>query len=649
MVSTRSTYTPSPTQSENLYWDSVDGRDTPSPAPSQTADAFGWDSEASLGPMDSTEATPTQQTVRPSSPASVVEISMEDFPPLVAPAPAATAKPHAKATKAPKGKGRAKAATNNDEDPFLVADIARAAAASLGLTTALNQATEGASSSRRPAAAPGSPPKRLRANTTGDAAPAPFAANAQAPAPPATFTPSAANVTTAPAAAVDTVPVAAAVTMEPAVVLNAAAPAMIPVAAAPTAVPVIAAPAAAPVVAPVIAAPVTIAPVTVPVAVVLAAAPVAVPVVAPAAIPVQPAAAAALPPMWLMANGLPPRGSYTPTPAGGFPNIIYSAEQLLAGILDILLQKYDEVNHPKFFIVVSGGNGTLMRTHGLIREAIGGFINIDPTSFTLGTPPTASNGSSPALWLAADIRDDLVQGIVNNRIISSANITLYPLPYNMPVSGFIGVFSSFTLPNSDTGANAARDLLRTAIASSNEIAQFVQTHRDAFGPQVSVGEAWDIVLASVAVHPVDLLVNGTNTVAWRLYINPPTNDRTHWGQLCRLFGKVQIMTALYGTARLQRTFHCPSTDHPTPLCPLPGLPGWHGSTPTTIAALEEASRAAASKAQEQMHANSFAAGGAGSNSGNGRGHGATDKKPHGDGKKKDFKGKGKRCERDDFF
>ncbi|KAJ7878254.1 hypothetical protein B0H13DRAFT_2545725 [Mycena leptocephala] len=297
-----------------------------------------------------------------------------------------------------------------------------------------------------------------------------------------------------------------------------------------------------------------------------------------------------------------------------------------------------------------------MRTHGLIRESIGGFLNIDPTSFTLGTPPTAANGTSPTLWLAADIPNNLVQGIIDNRILSSTAITLFPLPYTMPVTGFIGVFAGFTIPNSDAGANAARNLLRTAIAANNEIAQFVQTHRDAFRPQVSAGEAWEAVLASITVHAIALLVNGTNTVAWRLYIDPPTNNRVHWGQLCRLFGKLQIMTALYGTARLQRAFRCricPSVDHPTPLCPLPGLPGWLGPTPATVAALEDTSRAAAAKAQEQMRLNSSAgAAGSSSNSGTGRGRGTADKKPRGGGKGKrgeDYKGKGKRRERDDFY
>ncbi|KAJ7323928.1 hypothetical protein DFH08DRAFT_887173 [Mycena albidolilacea] len=335
---------------------------------------------------------------------------------------------------------------------------------------------------------------------------------------------------------------------------------------------------------------------------------------------------------------------------------MYSPEQLLQGVPADLIRMYEDVAFPKFFLVVSGGNGAVMRTHGLIRDAIANYINIDPTTFTLGTPPTAANGSSPTLWLAADIPDPLAQGIVDARILSSTNITLYTLPYNMPIIGFVGVFAGFTLPNTVMGANTARDLIGTAVQGNSEISQFVQTHRDAFGPQVSSGEAWGTFLASITVHGIVLIVNDTNTVAWRLHVTPPTNDRESWSQLRRLFGKLRIMTALHGTAQLQRAFKCricPAIDHPTPLCPLPDLPGWLGPTPATIAALEDASRAAAAKAQEQMRLNTSAGeGGSNGRSGTGHGQGPPDAKARRGGKGKrggDFKGRGKRRERDDFF
>ncbi|KAJ7681035.1 hypothetical protein DFH06DRAFT_1315757 [Mycena polygramma] len=382
MVTTRNNSarasSPTPSDSSDVYWDVANDRITPSPAPSETADVFGWpsDAESIQGPMEthlrSHDSTPTPQTARPSSPASVVEVSGEDFPSLVATTPTTVTKPRAKAAKA-KGKGKAKAAAvattaTEDDDPFLAADTAVAIAASLGLTTSQDHATEGASSSRRPAAAPGSPSKRLRSNTAGEAVPSPFSVQVVA-------TPDAAQDIASPAAAPSFAAAVAAPVAAP-IVASAAAP--------------IVAPAAEPVVAPAAALPAVAAPGAAPAA--LAAADDRVPAAAaphdapaPAAV-ADPAAPAALPPLWLTADGLPPRGLYTPVPPG-----------------TDLFPMYDDVGGPKFFISVSGGNGVPLKTHGLIRESLGNFANIGPTDFSLGTPPVAANGTSLALWLVADI------------------------------------------------------------------------------------------------------------------------------------------------------------------------------------------------------------------------------------------------------
>ncbi|KAJ7920472.1 hypothetical protein B0H13DRAFT_185856 [Mycena leptocephala] len=567
-----------------MYYEDFDNA---TPAPSQTADALGWETDDNPAPTDPRDVTPTAQTARASTPASVVEISPEDFPTLQASAPATVTKPRAtKAAKSKKAKEKAKATeaaaaepaghTSDTDDPFLAADIARATATSLGQQVEHDDATAGASSSssRRPDAAPGSPSKRQRANTAGDAS-----ATASAP----TVNP---ETTEAPTA-------------------------------------------------------LTFA---------QAAAPIVEPVAAPAA-PAQPAVGGNIPPMWLTADGLPPRGSYTPTPAGGFACIVYEPLQLLQGIPPELILLYEGVPFPKIFLVVSGGNGAVMRTHGRIRDAIGNFINVDPTSFTLSTPPTAANGTSSALWLLADLPGPLTQAVLDNRVLSSTAITLYPLPYDIPIAGFVGVFTGFTLPNSDAGANAARDLIRAALRNNSEIREFVHTHRSAYGP-VAANEAWEILLASIVVQGIDLLVQDTQTVAWRLHVDPPTTDREEWGQFRRLFGKLQVLT-LHGTARLQRPFRChicPSVDHPTPLCPFPNTPGWLGPTHATIAAVLDASRAAAAKAQEMMRPANLDAGASNSRGSNGRGRGGPGPKArHGGGGKKGGDPKGKGRQRDDFF
>jgi hypothetical protein len=322
------------------------------------------------------------------------------------------------------------------------------------------------------------------------------------------------------------------------------------------------------------------------------------------------------------------------------------------------MQLYNEVRSPKFFVVVSGGNGATIQTHGLIRIAIGDFINVDPTSFHLGTPPTSEYGPSPVLWLVAGLSPPLAQAILDQPVLSSRPITLFTIPFDMPVIGFVGTFGGFTLPNTQGGADAVRDLLQTAIRANSDINEFVRTHRDAFGPQVSADQAWHIFSNSVAVEGMEL-VNNTITVAWQLSVTPPTNDHGAWLQLRRLFRRLSVMTALHGTARLQRSYRChicPSINHPTGLCPFPRLPGWLGPTPNTITALAEASRQAAAKAQELIrgntapgpNGNAHRAGGSG-----GHGNANTNKKVRKDGGKGrkggDAKGKGKRREHDNFF
>ncbi|KAJ6630376.1 hypothetical protein B0H10DRAFT_2208040 [Mycena sp. CBHHK59/15] len=625
---------PTPSENSDMYYEDFD-HTSPSPVPSQTMDALGWESDDTPVPTDPRDVTPTPQAARASSPTSVVEISPEDFPMLQAPAPATVTKPHAaKAAKAKKGKEKAKATgtaapdaatrTSDADDPLLAEDIARATAASLGLTMSLDDVTAGTSSSRHPAMVPGSPYKRQHANTAGDVAPAPFAPVAATTAGTSPF-------------------------LTP---VGAAAPAVAAAAGTPVTLPALETPVAA--VATPTAIPASVAITTPSFAQAVAQPPVITtqpPAITmqPPAVAAQPPAAAAppfaaaiagaapLPPLWLTADGLPPGGSFTPTPLGRFPDLVYLPEALHHGVPAALEEMNDAVGQPKFYLVASGGNNNVLWMHGVIRDTVGNCLNIDPTDFTLGTLPTAANGAPQRV-----------------RHIVLRHHPFFALPYDMPIVGFVGIFSGFTLPNSNDGALVAQDLLRTAIAHNDKISQFVQLHRLAYGNHISDQEVWLVFLASIHIESLVLLVNDTNTVSWHLYVNPPTRDRDEWGQLRRLFGRLQVMTARYGTARLQHPFCCricPGIDHPTLLCPFPSVPGWLGLTPATIAALEDAGHAAAARAQELMHTNDFDAGPSSSRAGNGCGCGANSRaRGNGRGKRgRDPKGKGKRREHDDFF
>ncbi|KAJ6611805.1 hypothetical protein B0H10DRAFT_2223722 [Mycena sp. CBHHK59/15] len=118
----------------------------------------------------------------------------------------------AQATAAPLG---ADMPAEDAADPYLTADIALATAASLGAQTVEDNTNAGASSSRRPADAPGSPSKRRRANSAGDAAPAPFTGTPTTSQPiitPLALAPGPVTTAVTPAPAPPIVPAAAALT-----------------------------------------------------------------------------------------------------------------------------------------------------------------------------------------------------------------------------------------------------------------------------------------------------------------------------------------------------------------------------------------------------------------------------------------------------
>ncbi|KAJ7842589.1 hypothetical protein B0H13DRAFT_2365166 [Mycena leptocephala] len=553
MVHTRSTRdaSPTPTNNSDHYY---------------SDDPVFYDEDEYVQSLRSADSdrdfTPTPTPARSTSPASVVELTPEDFPALAAPAKEEKArrKPAAK-----KGKKCATTAelTANEEpdagadeakvnDPHLAADLALATATSLGLPTVLNYATKGASSSRRPAPAAGSPSKRARANTAGDTALSSSTAETRTQ-------PS--SVTTPTHAQDGASPFLAPVTIAAAVPPPAGASRTPPLE---TLLPSLQLP-----------------PPPLPSLVLLRM-----------LLWLRPWPQAWL---WQLAQfgrqrtEIPPRLLH-PNPPGGYGDIIYSPTRLWLGVPPDLRAQYGTVADPKFFLMVSGGNGQAMRTHAIIRNAIGSYININSHDFQLGTPPAVENGPSPALWLVAGIPAHLAQAILAKRVLSSTRITIFPIPFDMPVNGFIGMYGGLTLPDT------AGELPWHSASFRMLPEQTARSHKQAF----------DTFIISMRVHALRLTINDVKTVTWQLHVTSPTRNHTAWNQLCHLFRHINIMTALHGTVYLLRPFHCHiclSVAHPTDLCPLPAVPGWLGLTPTTIKALEDASRQATIKAREHMHAN----------------------------------------------
>ncbi|KAF8125550.1 hypothetical protein K438DRAFT_2002042 [Mycena galopus ATCC 62051] len=408
------TSSPAASKSSDIYYDN--------PVFHSADDALGaYDSDMSASVSDTHNTTPTPQPIRAASSASVVEILEEDFP-LATLVPTTTATTRGKATKKDKGKKRAIQArtTPSSQQTW---------------QTLLPTRSASTIPSKR------QPPRPLPC--AGDTAPRPH------PHPHPHPTCRCRTCTCTRRCCCARAAAAAAAVPAPTIMTPA------PTAATLTPTTVTAPDAAVAVVA---TETLTIAvPSTFAAAVAVAPGHAVLPNHVPAPAPMVPAqhiaaaaAAAHMNPVWPTADSNPPRGSYTPTPPGGFPSI--------------------DVPHPKFLLTVSRGNGLTMHTHGLIHDSIGNYVNVDATNFQLGTPPTAERGPSPTLWLVAGLPERLSEMLVDKKVLSSTHITFFTIPFDIPITGFVGTFSGFTLPNTQEGADAACSLLQSAIRADNNIA-----------------------------------------------------------------------------------------------------------------------------------------------------------------------------------
>ncbi|KAJ6456859.1 hypothetical protein C8R45DRAFT_1184909 [Mycena sanguinolenta] len=242
-----------------------------------------------------------------------------------------------------------------------------------------------------------------------------------------------------------------------------------------------------------------------------------------------------------------------PTPAGGFPRILFNRELLRQGMTDTLQALHDGVDDPnKFYVVVSGGNGAVMRTHSLIRQTLGDYINLDPSAIQLGTPPTSENGPSPILWLVAGIPAHLARRILAKPTRSTAAITLYPIPYEIPVTGFWSGASTECLTSDISGSVTdhapPQVLLHEALISNSSPRSFDEStgsHRNiGLGSAFSIGSQathrtpqtdWMIYCFSFRWNPLiatGSALGGSGTPSARAVRSNSAEVMTETGKLC---------------------------------------------------------------------------------------------------------------------
>ncbi|KAJ7318611.1 hypothetical protein DFH08DRAFT_819886 [Mycena albidolilacea] len=300
------------------------------------------------------------------------------------------------------------------------------------------------------------------------------------------------------------------------------------------------------------------------------------------------------PPAYNTRDGNPPQGSFVPHR----PLLTRAVYGMTGGVLfrnhpTGQLRQWNEVPQLKVVATISGGNGDRIQTAEQVRANLAGRFNLPPEELLIGTPGLAErNGPDPIAWLIAGFSVVHAQTLINIGCLCSDTLTMFFHEYQPQITGFVGTFYGFTIPESNA-ALAHRTIVAATVADP-AIARFIRAHCDTFPVDPTAEECLVRFGEHIDTVVINLLSPRGPFVAWNVYIRPPTTDEDVFAELLGLFRLLVINTPFHGQGRIYPCpLHCNiclSIDHPTNLCLLPSVPGWLGPTPETIGTLLDATR-----------------------------------------------------------
>lgn len=196
--------------------------------------------------------------------------------------------------------------------------------------------------------------------------------------------------------------------------------------------------------------------------------------------------------------------------------------------------------------------------------------------------------------------------LINMRLISTADLTVFFIPYPQPPYVFITTLKGFLFldekdKNSEEEvANIVGNTLFSTNDSSDTIShikRFLAKYNDNIPATIKdVETTLRYLRSSITVRRLNLLKKenigtgeGESYPAWNIYINPPTTNLqalTVWRNAIR---KITFITKEDGAGRTYKEFRCTvchSSDHPGGLCPYPSLENWLHKPPLSSPALE---------------------------------------------------------------
>jgi len=290
------------------------------------------------------------------------------------------------------------------------------------------------------------------------------------------------------------------------------------------------------------------------------------------------------------------------------------------------INMWTEVTSPKVLIYKAHG-GKFKKDSGeetlQIRELIKGFLKttINPV---IATPVPASDKNKKddppfcalVRGLSQEQTDELVKKVTSHarpshlqkgmltppqRFLSSAEITIFIIPFDPPPSSFVTTLKNFLfVDENDAQSEAAVAQIVTNTMFSddgssdlpNTVRRFIARNRDNIEDAIiNIDDALRFIRSSIRVKRLNLLKKvdidtglGKPSPAWNIYFFPPTTNQMAIREWRDIIRRTKFVTDVNREGRTVKIFNCSvchSEDHPAGMCPYPTQPEWSPPTTTT--------------------------------------------------------------------
>ncbi|KAF8059611.1 hypothetical protein FPV67DRAFT_1453852 [Lyophyllum atratum] len=270
----------------------------------------------------------------------------------------------------------------------------------------------------------------------------------------------------------------------------------------------------------------------------------------------------------VLSEGGEPILRYTAKPSTGFPRIDLGAPPL-QNITRDLAQKWSELPPPKLLIA-----------EDLIALACGaGAQNV------IVSPPTQATYDpfrfpSPFSFLVSGISQSAADELLDLHILSTDKASLIFDPFVPRNPRHLITIRGLTFRNTTEAAVEVADIVRRRLVATPEIASHIHDH-------LMIADAGAVATAYASIQATSIeaalpKAQGGKQLLWNIEWDPPQVKLTNYFKLVHLVQDVKFPTTVRGTGLplvsdlVFRCVGCKGISHPTPLCPLPDIPGWLG-------------------------------------------------------------------------